>query len=214
MPRPALRPEEIETRRNEILDVAQGLFEDQGLEAVSLRRIATRAGCSATTPYRYFPSHAHVLLGLRVRAYQAIGVRLALGASAETHAAERLRAVARAYIAFATERREMYALLFRVGELPEDNPELDRAKRDALDVCCRALAQAEAEGELRLRTDVLTAAHLFWAGAHGAVSLHLSGQLVMDRALEDITPILIATLVAGLSEPASAPVNRSLENQT
>ena len=91
MPRKALSEDEVLTRRAEILDVAEALHESQGLEAVSLRRIAARAGCSATTPYRYFPSKEHVLLGLRVRAYDAVRDALEASAALETGPAGRLR---------------------------------------------------------------------------------------------------------------------------
>ena len=182
-----------------ILDAAQALFEEQGSAALSFRRIATRSGFSATTPYRYFPSKRHVLAGLRIRAFDAIRETLTSAADSEEGAAAQLRAIASAYIDFAQQRPETYALLYHVDDQPDANADLDTAKRAALDVCRRAIANAEAHDELHLRTDALTAAHLFWAAVHGVVSLHLSGQMVMGRTLDEIAPELISTLVRGLS---------------
>ncbi len=199
MPRKALSKDEVLTRQAEILDIAEALHESQGLEAVSLRRIAARAGVSATTPYRYFPSKERVLLGLRIRAYGQVRETLEVAAEGQPDPSTRLRAIASAYIEFALARPRTYALLFRVGDAPEDDPELSAAKAAALGVCERALAEADRAGVIHLGTDALTAAHLFWAAAHGAVSLHLGGQLVMGRSLADVAPTLIATLLAGLS---------------
>lgn len=200
MARPALSPSQIESRRGDILDAAQALFEEQGLEAVSLRRIAGRAGCSPNTPYRVFPTKEHVLLGLRIRAYESVQQRLAAAAGSTPPGTAQLRAIAEAYVAFALARPATYALLFRVGEAAEDDPELMAAKRDALDVCRRAFTDAAEQGDVQIEEDALTAAHLFWAAAHGAVSLHLGGQLVMGRELEKIAPTLITTLMTGLSQ--------------
>jgi AcrR family transcriptional regulator len=205
MPRPVLSEEQIDARREAILDVAGELFESQGPEAVSLRRIAARAGCSPTTPYRYFASKEHVLVGLQIRAYHAIRQALENAAAAAPTARAALAAIAGAYIAFALERPETYALLFRNERTPEPSPELAAAKRRALGVCAEALAEAERRGELRLVTDPLTGAHVFWAAAHGAVSLHLADQLVVGRNLDDIVPTLIGTLMTGLTAAEPSP---------
>lgn len=200
MARPRLSSEQVALRREEILDAAQDLFEGQGPEAVSLRRVAARTGCSYTTPYRYFSGKEALLEGLRIRAYESIRDALTAAAAAESRAIDGLGAIARAYVDFALARPDTYALLFRVsGTGDQGDPELARVKHEALDVCRRAIAAAEEMGDLELNTDPLTAAHLFWAGAHGAVSLQLAGQLVMGRSLDEIVSTLIATLVRGLT---------------
>lgn len=205
MARPALTSEEVLTRRGEILDLAHQLFESQGIEAVSMRRIAALAGISPATPYRYFPTKDDLLCGLQVRAYDALRLALEDGAAAEGRATGKLQAIARTYIEFALERSATYALLFRTQGNEAGEPDLLAAKRAALGVCRQAFAEAVDNGELKLRTDPLTAAHLFWAAAHGAVSLHLGEQLVVGRSLDELVPILIATLTAGLTLPAATP---------
>jgi hypothetical protein len=140
-----------------------------------------------------------VLHGLRVRAYDTLGAELESAASAEPTVAGKPAAIARAYINFAVTHPETYELMFRVGETAEDEAELVRAKHESLGVCARALAESEAHGHIRLRTDAFTAAHLFWAAAHGAVSLHLSGQLIIGRSLEQVATMLTTTIMTGLS---------------
>lgn len=46
--------------------------------------------------------------------------------------------------------------------------------------------------------DPLTAARLFWAGAHGLVSLEVAGQFVMGRPIKILVPVLIETLHTGM----------------
>lgn len=204
MARPTLTQEQVRTRRDEILDVAEDLFENQGLEAVSFRRIAARHGCSPAATYRYFPNKEHVLLGLRIRAANALRDSLSEAAAAESEPRPRLRAIAEAYLRFALERPSKYALLFEMDRGAQDDPDFARAKNDALGVCRDALGDAQSRGDLSLQTDPLTAAHLFWAAVHGAVSLHQGGQLVVGRSLDDIMPTLVNTLMSGLTRPGAS----------
>jgi AcrR family transcriptional regulator len=45
---------------NHILDVAAQLFLELGVTAVNMNQIATKAGCSRATLYRYFPSRSEL----------------------------------------------------------------------------------------------------------------------------------------------------------
>ena len=199
MARPTLSAAEVEASQTAILDAAEALFEADGVAGTSLRRIAARMGCSAMALYRYFPSKAHVVRGLRIRGYHAMATALGRAAEAEPGAGDRVRRIAEAYVEFARTRTRAYDLLFQVSDAEEEDVQLAHAKSQALDVCRMALVEADRAGHIVLGTDALTAAHLFWAAAHGAVSLHLSGQLVMGRSLEDVAPLLIETLLGGLS---------------
>lgn len=203
MARLAMTQPEIELRREEILDAALALFEQGGFEAVSFRRIATQLDCSYTAPYRYFASKHELLTALRARAFRWIEQRMLAAIPAGLGPVEQLRALARAYIEAALALPNRYALMFfDIGDEDlEPSPELVEAKRAALDVCTRVVRAGEAAGELSLRVDPLSASHLFWSGAHGLVSLQVGGQFVMGRRFEDLVPMMIDTLIAGLRAP-------------
>ena len=55
------RDEQANATRRRILEVAQQLFADEGFAAVSLSRIAQRAGVSQATVYLYFPGKAAIV---------------------------------------------------------------------------------------------------------------------------------------------------------
>ena len=117
----------------------------------------------------------------------------------------RLRSLAEAFIRAGIQRPQRYALMFFRLPEPEGGPrslELAAAKRDALDVCTRTVAAAEATGALRLSVDPLTASHLFWACAHGLVSLQVAGQFVMGRSVDELVPEMVRTLMQGLEQGA------------
>ncbi|ORE87452.1 TetR family transcriptional regulator [Oceanococcus atlanticus] len=211
MARQSLSDTQVEQRREEILEAAMQLFEDGGLESVSLRKIAARLQCSYSTPYRYFASKDALLTSMRAQAFRWMEQSMLRAVDTHQSPLQRLNLLAEAFIRAGVERPGRYALMFFRLPEPETGPhleELTAAKHAALDVCTRTVTAAHDSGALHLRTDPLTASHLFWAGAHGLVSLEISGQFVMGRQLDDLLPAMIQTLVQGL-ENASASMQTS-----
>jgi AcrR family transcriptional regulator len=72
--RPAVAPARARVRRgsaadadrlrDELVAAALALFMEGGLEAVTMRAVATQVGVSAMTPYRYFEDKGHLLRGI------------------------------------------------------------------------------------------------------------------------------------------------------
>jgi len=196
--------EQIASKREEILDAAMQLFESHGIEAVSFRKVAGVIGCSYSAPYRYFSSKEELLTALRARAYRWIERAMLDAIAPFDDPLDQLNALADAYIRAGLERPTRYALMFfelQGSDLGQRLLELAAAKRDSLGVCTRVVTAAHASGALQLSTDPLTASHLFWAGAHGLVSLQVAGQFVMGRTIDVLVPTMISTLMAGLQHP-------------
>lgn len=67
MPATDLRSANMEARRERILDAALDLVASEGIEGVSMRKLAKRAGLSVQTLYNLFGSREDILLGLTQR---------------------------------------------------------------------------------------------------------------------------------------------------
>ncbi|MFM9862595.1 MAG: TetR family transcriptional regulator, partial [Micropepsaceae bacterium] len=59
--RPPLSSDQVDMMRKRIADAARRLFRDEGFEAVSMRRLATEAGCTPMSLYTYFDGKIDVL---------------------------------------------------------------------------------------------------------------------------------------------------------
>lgn len=59
-------------RPDQILDAALDLFAEGGYDATSVQDLASRAGVSVGTVYRYFPSKEHVLDGIHHRFHDGL----------------------------------------------------------------------------------------------------------------------------------------------
>ncbi len=183
-----------------MLEAAQTLLEEGGTEAMSFRAIASSAGCSHSKLYSYFNSKADLIDALRLRAYQILSDRLSAAAAIGDDPIMSLRALAEAYVRIGLERPRMYGLLYsREGELGESDSPLYEAKVAALGICRDAIAAASDAGLIDLALDPLTAAHIFWSGAHGLVELELGGFLVVGRSVDDLSVDLVTVLIDGLS---------------
>ncbi len=73
----------MDARRERILDEAQTLFVEQGLEQTSMRQIAAESGITAVTLYRYFPDRHPIAIEIAARMVE----RIVLHASGIAHAA-------------------------------------------------------------------------------------------------------------------------------
>lgn len=207
MARQTLSDTQIEQRRDEILEAAMQLFEDDGLEAVSFRKIAAVLKCSYSTPYRYFPSKNAMLTSMRAQAFRWMEQAMLEAVDGGKSPLQRLNQLAEAFIRSGIQRPRRYALMFFRLPEPDTGPhlqELIAAKHAALDVCTRTVKAAHDNGTLQLASDPLTASHVLWAGAHGLVSLEISGQFVMGRQLDELLPAMIQTLIYGLEKATPA----------
>ncbi len=199
MARPKNSAEEVASIRESLLEAAQALFEGGGAEAMSFRAIASRAGCSHSKLYTYFDSKADLVDALRVRSYQLLLNTLSAAAATGRDPIESLRALAVAYVQLGLERPRLYRLLYSAeGQLGEAESPLYEAKVAALGICRDAIAAAADAGLIDLAIDPLTAAHVFWTGAHGLVELELGGFFVVGRSVEVLAPALVTALIDGL----------------
>lgn len=206
MARKRLTDEERAARREDILDAAMHVFETGGgIEAVSFRSVAAEAGCSYSAPYSYFIGKEDLLNALRARAFRWIEGEMKAAIKGKRSAITKLEALARAYINAGISRPHRYALMFfdmDRTDIAQNSLELKSAKRDALGVCTNTIQEGQNSGEFTTALDALTASHMFWTGAHGLVSLHVAGQFVMGRTLDQVLGPLLQTLQAQLMPPA------------
>lgn len=198
-------------RHTKILDAAVELFESSdnesaigGLEAVSFRKIAQILGCSYTSIYSYFPNKEALINAMRARSFTWIKNEMLSCINTTQSHEEQLKALADAYIRAGIERPQRYALMFfdlDQSDSAKLSLELLKAKRESLDVCTQVVESGQKAGEFPRTVDPLTATHMFWIGAHGLVSLQVSGQLLMGRDIDVLQPMLVAVLRGGLELP-------------
>ena len=173
------RKQQQEDLKAKILDAARELFVANGVESVSMRKIAEKIGYSATTLYIYFKDKESLLHDLCEKDFGTL--RESFGKIGRiTDPIERLRKLGQAYIAFALEYPSHYRLLFMT---PHQDPEYENnrydTKRGNPDQDSYAFVRATvveglAAGVFRDEyQDADLLAQVLWSALHGVASLHL-----------------------------------------
>ncbi|MFN3469735.1 MAG: TetR/AcrR family transcriptional regulator [Novosphingobium sp.] len=164
----AIRAGRVADRREQILDEAQRLFLEHGLDGVTTRQIAKAVGISQPSLYAHFPNRDAIAVELCVRAFRLLETRLLAVDDSQT-GAERIRQLCRAYIAFGLEQPAAYRVAF-VADMAVDNESgVHRgleAGLAAFAVVRRAFGAVHADPA---RAEV--AAQSVWAGIHGLVTI-------------------------------------------
>ena len=104
---------DVNTRREQLLDVGRRFFATKPYEAVSIDEIATEAGISRGLLYHYFPSKRKFFLAAMQAEAEEIRARVA--PADDLPPDEQLRASLDVYIRYVREHAAVHEALFRAG---------------------------------------------------------------------------------------------------
>jgi AcrR family transcriptional regulator len=183
-------PDDLRTR---LVDAGAELLAREGLQALSLREIARRAGVSHGAPRRYFPTHQALLAAIAWRGYRELGSQATEAAKAEPEPRARVLAMSRVYLRFARAHRGMFELMFRHDLMDGGGTRLREACLPLFDALVALVAQAKPG------SDPVTVAGAYWANLHGIAQLSQWGALQLALGTEDTEPLLAAVLDAHLT---------------
>lgn len=205
------REREREEIRTLIMDAARELFASEGVESVTMRRIADRIEYSPTAIYFHFKDKEALLKELCEHDFREFAKNFAVLLQIPDPI-ERLRRAGHAYIRFGFEHPSHYRVMFMTPkfESPSETSLVTKGnpEEDAYAFLRGLVEQAVAEKRLRDRyTDVDLVAQTVWAGVHGVISLEIAkckDAWVDWRALEARAHLMVEVLIDGLvCDPAA-----------
>ncbi|WP_439563940.1 TetR/AcrR family transcriptional regulator [Microcella sp.] len=111
--------------RDALVDAGEALARAEGLDGVTVRRIAAACGVSAAAVYRHFPSGDHLIAAVaqRAREIMARDMFARLDSAAGRPPIDRLREVGESYIAFALAEPQLFSLVSMPMTTPPDRPD-------------------------------------------------------------------------------------------
>ncbi|MFF1301859.1 TetR/AcrR family transcriptional regulator [Streptomyces sp. NPDC058307] len=151
--------------RDQLLDIADRLLEDEGVDALTIRAVATRAGVSPPAVYLHFASKRELVHAACLRVWSSLFTELEAVSRDIPDPVTALYETCVAYIAFGLRHPSQYRLVM-AGEATEasrrNEDECFRYFRDKVAAC------ADAGVPVTSRTET---ARVLCASVHGAVSL-------------------------------------------
>lgn len=178
-----------------VVDAAARLADSEGLESVTLARLAAELGVRAPSLYAHVDGLDDLLRRLGARGSRELAE--ALGRAAAGRAGrDALGTVADAYRQYARSHPGSYAAAQRSREMSESE-EARQAAGAAVDVVLAVLRGYDLDGD-----DAVHATRAIRAALHGFVLLEAVGGFAIDLAVDESFERLVEVLDAGLGAQA------------
>jgi len=184
--------------REEILTAATAVVLASGPDAFSLREVARRANLAPSALYNHFPNREALVTAVALRALGSLSAYLN-AAPHPPQAAERLRALGHAYLAFARERTSEYRLVFECLENPATSWERYLAVAEPFTLIVQACLDGLESGEFEDRSGAGAGgmAYALWALCHGHASLTARNLAHVEGDLDALAASGIDALLTG-----------------
>ncbi len=187
--------------RASVLEAAWHLVEEDGWQALSIRKIAEAIEYSAPVIYDHFENKEAILLEFTRRGFRLLSEKLETARNTTADPATQIEAMAYAYWHFAFDQKEYYQLMYGLGmpscETVKRIDEINMFSNLILDVIRRLVASGNNPA-----ADPYIKLHMFWSMLHGTVSINMmeKGNTRNDlnkKVLQDFIQSFLAGIIAG-----------------
>jgi len=164
-----------------LLRAARSLFENEGAEAVSMRRVAAKAGVTPMAIYRHFDGRDALLWRICDDAFEEIARHWQARAQGGDPL-QRILATQRIYLDFALAHPHLFDYAFGIqrGQARRFPQDFRERRSPTLTVVADAVTDAMLAGALR-QDDAWDVAMTLWAHTHGLVALYRAGRFSLDE---------------------------------
>lgn len=178
--------------RNAIIDAALDLLAEKGVDGLSLRQCAARAGVSHGAPAHHFGDLQGVLTAIAAIGFDLLTESMNRSQKAGGPTAyERLCSTGAGYVKYALKHPHHFSLMFQSDLVNFDDPVLCEAAQIAYQVLTDAIA-AIYPPEEKAQRDGRDA---MWSIVHGYAQLILAGQIDRPPSINKAVQSLISPLI-------------------
>lgn len=177
--------------RKTLIDVSVDLIGKQGIDALNLRGLAVLAGVSSGAPYHHFADRGDLLAAIAQEGFEALeAAMVSEGDAAIGGTSERLEALGRAYVLFATSHRGHFRVMFRGDTHSDGDAALKTTSERAFQLLYKAIEACQKAGTAPLGDPQPLVLHA-WATVHGLATLCVdSGLSKIGIAPEKLAPMI------------------------
>ncbi|GFE13643.1 TetR family transcriptional regulator [Streptomyces glebosus] len=181
--------------RARLVQAGIDLLTEEGVQALSLREIARRAGVSHGAPRRHFPTHLSLLSAIARQGFADLADKVATHIDDHrTDPRAQLLALGRGYLDFALTHRGMFELMFRHDLLESNHLGLRETSLPLFRILVDLVSRAQPQSDL----PPSVVAGALWSNLHGIAQLWRWGSLQLATGADEVEPLLRAALDAHL----------------
>ncbi|MCK6576731.1 MAG: TetR/AcrR family transcriptional regulator [Anaerolineae bacterium] len=191
--------------KNALIQAGIEILSKEGVQALSLRSVARRAGVSHAAPYAHFADKEALIAAIAAEGYRKLYAKLTAAQQASGDPLVRLHQTAFAYLQFALDEPDHFRITFAgVVEAERDYPEYVEQSQRCYALVVELVKACQARG-LFTDEDTQLFAVSIWSSIHGfaqlAIANQLPGALVSRKSIHDIFRFHLRQLLAGLEKP-------------
>ena len=183
-----------EGRRDLIVQVAFDMLQDDGEEAVTIRRIAAALGVGAMTLYTYVDGLEDLHRRIISRGFEIIHQNCSTACDQNRKHDDDWMPGARSYVQFAIDHPNLYHLMFATPVDPDDE-QFDQIMQGGFaglhEVVSERLAGSGMTGKA-LEVETRKAAGRYWIALHGLATLAIAGRMqILHGTMDDVLQHLV-----------------------
>lgn len=186
------REREIQELRNKIICQSWMIIQNEGWQALSIRKIADAIEYSVPIIYRHFENKEAILTHFSKEGYLLLSQKIQLSLENLDNGTDQIFAITNSYWSFAVENVHHYRIMFGLGipacETINSSVEMQQAISYMLSAIMLTLDQAgnkNADQHLKLKT--------FWSMLHGFVAMELLSKTEISKSL----PLTVQDAIEG-----------------
>lgn len=189
--------------KNALIEAGIEILSKEGVQALSLRKVARKVGVSHAAPYAHFADKQELIAAIATEGYAKLYQKLAQAAAmCPDDPARKLVEVAWAYVQFATSKPDHFKVTFSgIVEQEADYPEYVEYSKKSLELVTDLIADCQRTG-LVYSDNIDLLAISIWAAIHGFIFLLLGNQIpgnLLDQySLRELLFLHVQDVVPGL----------------
>jgi AcrR family transcriptional regulator len=179
--------------KSSILEAAWKLVQEEGWQALSIRKIAEAIEYSVPVIYDHFTNKEAILLEFTKRGFQLLNEDLERAQGRFTNPQQQIEAIAYAYWKFAFTNKEYYQLMYGLGmpscETVKQISELNTFTELILTPIRSLIAKST-----NTDSDPYLKLHTLWSTLHGLISINMMGK---ENSRDELNAMVLKDFIIG-----------------
>jgi len=186
--------------KNALIKAGVEILSKEGIEGLSLRKVAQRAGVSHSAPYSHFPDKQSLIAAISTEGFNQLYAELDAAVLAYPKSPKKqLQQGALAYLQFALNNTDTFKIMFSgVLEKEKEYPAFVEISHKTFQRVVDVVRACQEVGIMRATPPEMMAVAA-WGQVHGIVSLALEGQIshtVLDgHAIQDVVSFAVEQML-------------------
>jgi len=188
--------------RSSLLSSASEMITEEGIDELSLRKLAARVGVSRTAPYHHFKDKNELLCAIAEEGFSQRHLQARQCFDNDSlPMREKFEAYIQGYVKFAGDNPELYELMFgrTIWKQQKSTEELRAAAYPCFQHQVEMTGEWQKMGLLNRDENTLRLSQVIWGTIHGIAKLYIDGIYTHTSQVEEICECAVAMFIAKAS---------------